>query len=993
MLCRLLFLPLLLLSGCAHTAGHAYLRSYDDTTDKSPIHVSSTIGWQDTGISISTGESFHLRAQGHVTSPVTPSDVVHNGMTIGPEGTYLLADVRPGALDPLPTGHAGPAPAYALVGRIGEGPPFLVGEEMSLTSSRSGHLFLRINDSRLTGNAGSFQVVIKPCDSPLPAWHEQIVTAAASPFTASTGNSRPEIQQVIIFYVDGLRPDVIRELALTGHLPTIRRLFLDGGTWVENAMTVFPSSTLTANASMWTGCFPDRTGLTTMIRFNRRTRSSKSHLTPLGPVRAGETLTPVGIARVADQAGLALRQHVRSRTTHIPPPRTCVPLFRILQDQGTDWATGVLPLMPHVAPPLWSRSLLRHLPWLRADRAWEHIDEANTTYAMRHLIAQRRPVTVIWLPETDSVSHKCGRGQFGQTRQTLARVDRLIQELHNELHGRGLLDTTAFMLVSDHGHDGGRTTHLQHYDVAHEVFFRTRHVTPRGQWAPGGGLGMSIHQHQLSNHHPGDKHFVFVDGLSDGTTRIYLPRGDYTSGNWTESQRPADLLAYQVADHLPPVNLLETLANATATTADRPIHPVDLILVRNDSETLLIVTRDRGAAVVSRRRTPGGDCDFSYRVVQDLAPAKDGTIAYQLTRVPHVDPLGLLKNFRPELLAAYVDETTWLHRTLDTPYPDSVVSLARSVLWHPNIDKRAANVAPDVILTAQSGWFFGREPTPGTMHGYPTQASMRATWFLSGPGIRRASRLKTPCRLTDLTPTILDLLQRTPVDVHFDGRPLRGYREQEAHHSIATRPLPWDEVLLTDWSSLDYAPRAVDSDVPRTVNRPDSPTDLNTVIFNLASIPNWSPLRILDDVLGLGHGESVTRAIERSESMAKGSVHTSLSDASGVANISDIAVSDYSPTSVGNLYRIDRLIDWAQRPTQYDTSSANSNTSTDTALPLSALHLGIDRLQDIARSLVALGFRWTVQILDDQLATSLEYAADRVLNVNRHVPAERVIQP
>ena len=103
--------------------------------------------------------------------------------------------------------------------------------------------------------------------------HETVLTAPARTLAPPSPAKR-----VLIFYIDGLRADVVREMALTGHLPTIRRLFVEGGSWLQNSTTVFPSSTLTANGSMWTGCFPDRHGLTSMIRFDRRTQTSQSHL-------------------------------------------------------------------------------------------------------------------------------------------------------------------------------------------------------------------------------------------------------------------------------------------------------------------------------------------------------------------------------------------------------------------------------------------------------------------------------------------------------------------------------------------------------------------------------------------------------------------------------------------------------------------------------------------------------------------------------------------
>ena len=56
---------------------------------------------------------------------------------------------------PLPNALAG-----ALIGRVGNGAPFGIGNQASVSMPDNGVLFLGINDNTLTDNTGNFSVVI-----------------------------------------------------------------------------------------------------------------------------------------------------------------------------------------------------------------------------------------------------------------------------------------------------------------------------------------------------------------------------------------------------------------------------------------------------------------------------------------------------------------------------------------------------------------------------------------------------------------------------------------------------------------------------------------------------------------------------------------------------------------------------------------------------------------------------------------------------------------
>jgi arylsulfatase A-like enzyme len=95
------------------------------------------------------------------------------------------------------------------------------------------------------------------------------------------------------------------------------------------------------------------------------------------------------------------------------------------------------------------------------------------------------------------------------------------------------------------------------------------------------------------------------------------------------------------------------------------------------------------------------------------------------------------------------------------------------MLWQEAIKIQEQEYAPDLVVTARHGWLFSTQNTPGTTHGYPLAESVRATWYVSGPNIRRCARAEAPCRLADLTPTILELTETDYDPAKVDGRALR----------------------------------------------------------------------------------------------------------------------------------------------------------------------------------------------------------------------------
>ena len=119
--------------GSVGTAGRVFL-------------VDATRRWTDTGIDLVAGDVIRIDADGNVTLSTNTQDAA------GPAGS---ATGRRAPDAPLPD-----RPAGALIARIGNAAPIVVGQHGSVTSSVAGRLYLGVNDDYLLDNRGQFRVTI-----------------------------------------------------------------------------------------------------------------------------------------------------------------------------------------------------------------------------------------------------------------------------------------------------------------------------------------------------------------------------------------------------------------------------------------------------------------------------------------------------------------------------------------------------------------------------------------------------------------------------------------------------------------------------------------------------------------------------------------------------------------------------------------------------------------------------------------------------------------
>jgi hypothetical protein len=109
------------------------------------ISVSALERWTDTGLTVRAGDALTFEANGVIQMSGNRND------TASPSGSRREA---PGAL-------VRGAPAGTLIGRIGNGTPFAIGERRTISRAPvTGRLYLSVNDDYLNDNEGAFDVMV-----------------------------------------------------------------------------------------------------------------------------------------------------------------------------------------------------------------------------------------------------------------------------------------------------------------------------------------------------------------------------------------------------------------------------------------------------------------------------------------------------------------------------------------------------------------------------------------------------------------------------------------------------------------------------------------------------------------------------------------------------------------------------------------------------------------------------------------------------------------
>ena len=110
------------------------------------VTVDASRGWIDTGLDVRTGDMLSIQASGTVTLSTNTSDVAD------PAGSRTN---RRASSAPLPNESAG-----ALIARVANATPVIVGSRQSITANATGRLYLAVNDAYFDDNRGEYRVSI-----------------------------------------------------------------------------------------------------------------------------------------------------------------------------------------------------------------------------------------------------------------------------------------------------------------------------------------------------------------------------------------------------------------------------------------------------------------------------------------------------------------------------------------------------------------------------------------------------------------------------------------------------------------------------------------------------------------------------------------------------------------------------------------------------------------------------------------------------------------
>ena len=106
------------------------------------VRVPANAGWVSTGMRVRRGETITFNTTGEVQLSSNASDRARAAGT-----------PRTAAGAPVPNVNAG-----GLIGRIGNGAPFAIGDQASVPMPNAGLLYLAVNDDELSDNSGAFVV-------------------------------------------------------------------------------------------------------------------------------------------------------------------------------------------------------------------------------------------------------------------------------------------------------------------------------------------------------------------------------------------------------------------------------------------------------------------------------------------------------------------------------------------------------------------------------------------------------------------------------------------------------------------------------------------------------------------------------------------------------------------------------------------------------------------------------------------------------------------
>ncbi|HEX5895592.1 MAG TPA: alkaline phosphatase family protein [Thermoleophilaceae bacterium] len=299
----------------------------------------------------------------------------------------------------------------------------------------------------------------------------------------------PPRKKLVLAVIDSLKPDMLDQAVAEGHAPALAAL-LDGGTYVRDCISTFPSVTPVASAAIATGCGPGEHHIPSMNWFHRGEERYVEYGSSLAATRAFgivrslyDTVYNMNLAHLS-------RAH-RTVFEHLDDAgfRTACTTYLIYRGRTRHDPSG-----GSVYRRIAEAAQFRHPVYGARELFYADLFDSRDTgcTSALGLPGQRDRHTgcvgaylvehglfdflLFSLPDNDTYSHKAGPD--GQVR-SIAEADRALERIMHVAGGvEAFLEEHAVIVMSDHSQ-----TAVEHPINLSEVFADSRVLTP-GDVAP-----------------------------------------------------------------------------------------------------------------------------------------------------------------------------------------------------------------------------------------------------------------------------------------------------------------------------------------------------------------------------------------------------------------------------------------------------------------------------------------------------------------------------
>jgi predicted AlkP superfamily pyrophosphatase or phosphodiesterase len=371
---------------------------------------------------------------------------------------------------------------------------------------------------------------------------------------------------MILFFVDGLRADVLDDLDRRGELPRLRRYFLDRAARVRSAVTSVPSVTYANTVTMMTGFWPSTHSVWANVWFDRQqllTRNYEDERENADVDRSCPTIFDWMSSDLTAEVALPFRRAVKISLAGSPKEPGMAVWFA------------------------WAMKQQEEADVRLSEQLYEIEEQAREIGAWPSFIA-------IHLPAVDHIGHEHG-SDGAEYRKAVANLDEAIGEVLEAFAQGGMLEELTIVLLSDHGH------HSAPHSLALDEYLRTMVDVPV----------------LLTRKNNGDtpflarwEHFsparVIVTTTGEREASIHLRTGE----SWDERPSLEQILAFPS----------DPGGYAGEALPERLLHSpaIDLVVVRAGENEVHVHGRG-GVAAIERTDGPSEPL-FRYRIITGKDP-------------------------------------------------------------------------------------------------------------------------------------------------------------------------------------------------------------------------------------------------------------------------------------------------------------------------------------------------------------------------------------